>query len=1070
MPRDNTIKKVLVIGSGPIVIGQAAEFDYSGTQACQALRDEGAEVVLVNSNPATIMTDKDMADRTYIEPLTIEYLEKVIAEERPDSLIAGMGGQTGLNLACELYDKGILQKYGVRVIGTSIESIKEGEDRDSFKQLMERTNQPMIKGEIVNTVDDAAKFAEQIGYPVIVRPAYTLGGTGGGIAETPEELAEIAAHGIHLSRVGQVLIEKCIRGWKEIEFEVMRDGAGNCITVCSMENVDPVGVHTGDSIVVAPAQTLADKEYQMLRKAAIDIINSIEIKGGCNVQFALNPESFEYAVIEINPRVSRSSALASKATGYPIAKIAAKIALGYNLDEIKNAVTGKTTACFEPALDYVVIKIPKWPFDKFFGAKRTLGTKMMATGEIMAIGNSFESALLKGVRSLEIKQYTLERESSKARTLDELKRRVKVPDDERLFDLAELIRRDYLMEKICDITGMDPFFVKKIKNIVDMEEELKEYSLSEITPDVMRRYKKTGFSDKGIAQLIGSHGNDVFNLRKSMGIMPVYKMVDTCAGEFEAVSPYYYSTYDEICEAKPSDRKKVLVIGSGPIRIGQGIEFDYCSVHSIIALKKFGIETIIVNNNPETVSTDFDTSDKLYFEPLTEEDVLSIIEIEKPDGVILQFGGQTAIKLANFLDDMNVPILGTLPKQIDAAEDREKFDDILEKLNIKRPKGKGVWDIETAKREAEELGYPLLVRPSYVLGGQGMEITHNETELVQYLEDAFNKDNDNPVLIDRYLGGRELEVDAICDGEDVLIPGIMEHLERAGVHSGDSISIYPPQNVSDEMKQKIMYVTHQIAIELKVIGMINIQFIEFNDELYIIEVNPRSSRTVPYITKVTGVPVIELATRIMMGEKLKDLGYGSGIYDEAEMTCVKVPVFSTEKLPMVEVSLGPEMRSTGEVLGVGRTFKEALYKGFVAAGMTIPKSGSTILATIRERDKETFLPIAKRFAKLGCRFIATSGTAKYLSENEIDVQVAKKISEGVPNVLDVIRSGVCDLIVDIPQKGNDTGSDGFKIRRTSIESSVNLLTSLDTVSAMADIAETEFTPAKTEVIAVGDIK
>ena len=790
MPRDNSIKKVLVIGSGPIVIGQAAEFDYSGTQACQALREEGAEVVLVNSNPATIMTDAQTADRTYIEPLTVQTLENVIAKERPDSLIAGMGGQTGLNLSCELYDKGILDKYNVRVIGTSIESIKEGEDRESFKELMERTNQPMIRGEIVNTVEGALEFAKEIGYPVIVRPAYTLGGTGGGIAEDEGELGEIAAQGIHLSRVGQVLIEKCIRGWKEIEFEVIRDGDGNCITVCSMENVDPVGVHTGDSIVVAPAQTLADKEYQMLRTAAIDIINSIEIKGGCNVQFALNPNSFEYAVIEINPRVSRSSALASKATGYPIAKIAAKIALGYRLDEIKNAVTGKTYACFEPALDYCVIKIPKWPFDKFYGAKRTLGTKMMATGEVMAIGNSFEAALLKGVRSLEVKQFTLEREAAKEKSSEVLRGRIKTPDDERLFELAELIRRDYRIEKISQITGMDPFFLKKIKNIVDMEEELKEYSIDTLTPELMTRYKILGFADQGIAQLIGCTAAEVRKYRENHGILPVYKMVDTCAGEFEAVTPYYYSTYDEYNEAEPSDKKKVLVIGSGPIRIGQGIEFDYCSVHSIAALKKFGIETIIINNNPETVSTDFDISDRLYFEPLTEEDVLSIIELEKPDGVILQFGGQTAIKLANFLDEMNVPIFGTRPKQIDEAEDREKFDELLEELNIKRPKGKAVWTTEEGIAEAERLGYPLLVRPSYVLGGQGMEITHNEKELTLYLEDAFKKDKDNPVLIDRYLNGKELEVDAICDGTDVFIPGIMEHLERAGVHSGDSISIY----------------------------------------------------------------------------------------------------------------------------------------------------------------------------------------------------------------------------------------------------------------------------------------
>ena len=1063
MPLDKSIKKVLVIGSGPIVIGQAAEFDYSGTQACQAIKDEGIDVVLVNSNPATIMTDRGMATNTYIEPLTAEYVEKIIQKERPDSIIAGMGGQTGLNLACELYDKGVFEKYNMKVIGTSIPSIKEGEDRDSFKRLMERTNQPIAPSEIVTDVESGLAFAKKIGYPVIVRPAYTLGGTGGGIAEDPEQLETILSQGLHLSRVGQVLLEKSIKGWKEIEFEVMRDGAGNCITVCSMENIDPVGVHTGDSIVVAPALTLADKEYQMLRKAAIDIINSIEIKGGCNVQFALDPESFNYAVIEINPRVSRSSALASKATGYPIAKIAAKIALGYNLDEIKNAVTGKTYACFEPAIDYVVTKIPKWPFDKFFGAKRNLGTKMMATGEIMAIGNTLESSLLKGIRSLEIKQYTLERKSSKKRTTVELKQRVIVPDDERLFDLAELIRRNYNMEKLAEITGMDPFFLQKIKNIVDAEEELKQYKLADLNYDILKKYKKMGFSDKGISELIGCDADEVYNLRKSLGIIPVYKMVDTCAGEFEAVSPYYYSTYDETTESFPSDKKKVIVIGSGPIRIGQGIEFDYCSVHSVLSLEKAGIETIIINNNPETVSTDFDTSDKLYFEPLTEEDVYNIIELEKPDGVILQFGGQTAIKLANFLDSMHVPVLGTQPKYIDEAEDREKFDEMLEKLNIKRPKGKAVWSVKEGIEEANKLEYPLLVRPSYVLGGQGMEITRNEIDLVRYLTDAFIKDTKNPVLIDRYLGGRELEVDAICDGTDVLIPGIMEHLERAGVHSGDSISIYPPQNVPQHIIDKIVDVTYRIALELKVIGMINIQFIEFRDELYIIEVNPRSSRTVPYITKVTNVPVIDIATNIMLGKSLKEMGYSTGIAPQTNTVAIKVPVFSTEKLPQVEVSLGPEMRSTGEVLGVGQNFHEAMYKGFTAAG-------STILVTVREMDKENFLPIAKKFHELGCKFIATAGTAKLLEDNDIPVQVAKKISEGVPNILDVIRSGMIDLIIDIPKKGNDIHSDGFKIRRTAIECDVSIMTSLDTVKALVDVMEHRYTPDTVEVISLSDIK
>ncbi len=1053
MPKDISIKKVLVIGSGPIVIGQAAEFDYSGTQAVSSFKEEGIEVVLVNSNPATIMTDIGMAHYTYIEPLNVDFLEKVIDKERPDSIIAGMGGQTGLNLACELYDKGILDKYHVRVIGTSIEAIKEGEDRDSFKKLMERTNQPIIESKIITDLEDGVNFAQKIGYPVIIRPAYTLGGTGGGIAENEDEFREICAQGLHFSRVGQVLIEKSIKGWKEIEFEVIRDGAGNCITVCSMENVDPVGVHTGDSIVVAPAQTLTDREYQMLRTAAINIINSIEIKGGCNVQFALDPNSYNYAVIEINPRVSRSSALASKATGYPIAKVAAKIALGYNLDEIRNEVTGKTFACFEPTLDYVVLKIPRWPFDKFYGAKRTLGTKMMATGEVMAIANNFEMALLKGIRSLEIGQYGLERKSSTNRDLEELKKRVQVPDDERLFDLAEMLRRNYRVEKVCEITGMDPFFVNKIKGIVDMEEALKQMSIEDLDIDTLRFYKEKGFSDKIIARYLNVQPPKIYEIRKQNNILPVYKMVDTCAGEFEAVTPYYYSTYDEENEAIVTNKKKVLVIGSGPIRIGQGIEFDYCSVRSIMSLKDAGVETIIVNNNPETVSTDFDTSDKLYFEPLTEEDVLNIVEQEKPNGVILQFGGQTAIKLANFFDEMNIPILGTKPEQIDAAEDREKFDEILESLGIVRPKGKGVWSVSEGVKVANELGFPVLVRPSYVLGGQGMEITYEEEGLVKYLTDAFEKDSKNPVLIDRYINGRELEVDAICDGEDVFIPGIMEHLERAGVHSGDSISIYPPQNVTPEIRQEIMEVTKKMAVALKVIGMINIQFIEYKGELNIIEVNPRSSRTVPYISKVTGVPIIDIATKIMLGEKLKDMGLGTKIAEEPKVISVKVPVFSTEKLPQVEVSLGPEMRSTGEVLGLGYNLQNALYKGFIASGMKIPKRNSTIVATIRDRDQEKFKNIAKRFDALGCRLIATSGTAKAIEEAGINVQKVKKINEGVPNILDIIRSGIVDLIVDIPEKGNDVESDGFKIRRTAVESAVTLITSLDTLVAMLEVME-----------------
>ena len=1071
MPKDNTIKKVLVIGSGPIVIGQAAEFDYSGTQAVEAIKSEGVEVVLVNSNPATIMTDRGMAHHTYIEPLTVEFVEKVIAKERPDSIIAGMGGQTGLNLSCELYDKGILQKYGVRVIGTSIESIKEGEDRDSFKRLMEKTNQPIVESEIVTNLEDGVNFAEKIGYPVIVRPAYTLGGTGGGIAEDEDQLREILAQGLHLSRVGQVLLERSIKGWKEIEFEVMRDGAGNCITVCSMENVDPVGVHTGDSIVVAPAQTLADHEYQMLRKAAIDIIDSIEIEGGCNVQFALDPNSFNYAVIEINPRVSRSSALASKATGYPIAKVAAKIALGYRLDEIKNAVTKKTYACFEPTIDYVVCKIPKWPFDKFKTAKRNLGTKMMATGEVMAIGNSFESALLKGVRSLEIGQYTLERKYSQSKTLAELKKRVAIPDDERLFDLAELLRRGYRTDMICEITGMDKFFVKKIKNIVDMEEALKQMTIDDLDAETLREYKKKGFSDKGMADILGVTPPDIYKLRVKDGILPVYKMVDTCAGEFEAVTPDYYSTYDQDDEVVVSDKMTVIVIGSGPIRIGQGIEFDYCSVHSVLALKRAGVETIIINNNPETVSTDFDTSDKLYFEPLTEEDVLNIVEKERPDGLILQFGGQTAIKLAKFLREMNIPIYGTKPEQIDAAEDREKFDEILEELNIRRPKGRAVWTLEEGLTAAKELGYPVLVRPSYVLGGQGMEITYNEAQITKYLQEAFAKDSKNPVLIDRYLLGREIEVDAICDGEDILIPGIMEHLERAGVHSGDSISIYPPQHISDEIKAQIIDETRRIAVALKVIGMINIQFIDYHGELNIIEVNPRSSRTVPYISKVTGVPIIDIATKVMLGSKLKDLGYESGICKEPDKVCIKVPIFSTEKLPQVEVSLGPEMRSTGEILGVGKNLKRALYKGFLAAGIVVPRKNGTALVTIKPQDFPEFLPIAKKLEKLGYNFLATDGTAKFMQENGIDrVKVVRKISEGVPNVLDIIRSGMVDLIINTPNKGNRATSDGFKIRRTAAECSIVLMTSLDTAGALVDVMDSDITTDEVDVIALEDIK
>ncbi len=1067
MPKDMLIKKVLVIGSGPIVIGQAAEFDYSGTQACQAFREEGIITVLVNSNPATIMTDKEVADKVYIEPLTIEFLEKVIQEEKPDSVIAGMGGQTGLNLAVELHDTEILEKYNIKVIGTQIDAIKESEDREAFKKLMERIGQPVIESKTITTMEDGVEFAEQIGYPIVVRPAYTLGGSGGGIAEDKEELKEILAVGLQLSRVGQVLLEKSIKGWKEIEYEVMRDATGNSITVCNMENIDPVGVHTGDSIVVAPSQTLSDVEYQLLRKASLDIINEVKIIGGCNVQLALNPDSFEYAIIEINPRVSRSSALASKATGYPIAKVSAKLALGYRLDEIQNAVTKKTQACFEPTLDYCVIKIPKWPFDKFRRAKKTLGTKMMATGEVMAIGNNFEAALLKAVRSLEIGQYSLYHKKAVSRSLEELKRRVQVPDDERLFDLAELLRRGYRKDKICKITGMDTFFIDKIEGIINLEEQLRQLTIEKIDRDFMYSLKKKGFSDKAIADFTDCTPIEVLKLRKAFKIEAVYKMVDTCGGEFEAISPYYYSTYDEYDEVEVSENKKVLVIGSGPIRIGQGIEFDYCCVHSVLALKKVGIETIIANNNPETVSTDFDTADKLYFEPLTEEDVYNIIEKENPDGVILQFGGQTAIKLALFLDEMNVPILGTKPNQIDEAEDRERFEKLLEKLDIKRPKGKAVWNLEEGLSEANILGYPVLVRPSYVLGGQGMEITYDKRQLKRYLIQAFERDDKTPVLIDRYLIGREIEVDAICDGNNILIPGIMEHLEKAGVHSGDSISIYPPQNLSDSIIMQIVEETKKLAIALKVIGMINIQYIEFNDELFVIEVNPRSSRTVPYISKVTDVPMIELATRCMLGEKLKDMDYGTGLYKTAELVAIKVPVFSTQKLPNVEVSLGPEMRSTGEVLGIGKTFEEALYKGFIGSGMGVLKTKGTILATIKPSDQEEFVNLAKGYVELGYNFAATEGTAKILSKHKIPVKQVRKISEGVPNVLDLIRSGMIQMVINTPTKANDATRDGFRMRRVAIEASVPVLTSLDTAKGMLDIITAKLNEDTMEIYNMG---
>lgn len=1057
MPLNKDIKKVLVIGSGPIVIGQAAEFDYSGTQACEALKEEGLEVVLINSNPATIMTDKEVADKVYLEPLTLEFVEKVIAKERPDSLLAGMGGQTGLNLAVELYESGILDKYNVKVIGTSIESIKEGEDRELFRDMMNRINEPVIQSEIVTDFEAGMKFAEKIGYPVIVRPAYTLGGTGGGIAENKEELSEILKSGLQLSSIGQVLLEKSVKGWKEVEYEVMRDSYGNCITVCNMENIDPVGIHTGDSIVVAPSQTLSDKEYQMLRTASINIINAVGIEGGCNVQFALNPESFEYAVIEINPRVSRSSALASKATGYPIAKLAAKISLGYGLDEIKNAVTQKTYACFEPSLDYVVCKIPKWPFDKFFGADRALGTKMMATGEVMAIGSNFEQAFLKGIRSLEIGRYSLDFKKFRDLSMRELKERVVTPDDERIFALAEMLRRDYRVDKVSKITGIDEFFVEKIKWIVEEEQRLKLSKVEDLDKEWLLNLKKKGFSDKAIADFLNISPEDVNRLRDIWNIKPVYKMVDTCAGEFEALSPYYYSTYDEYDEVNiTKNRKKIIVIGSGPIRIGQGIEFDYASVHCVKALKGMDIETIIINNNPETVSTDFDISDKLYFEPLTEEDVLNIIEKENPDGVILQFGGQTAIKLANFLKEKGINTLGTTADQIDMAEDREKFDELLEKLGVSRPKGKGVWSLEEGLEEARRLGFPVLVRPSYVLGGQGMEITHDEEELTYYLKNAFLKDTKNPILIDKYLMGREIEVDAISDGEDILIPGIMEHLERAGVHSGDSVTMYPSQNISQDIKDKVLDYTKKLALAIGIKGMINIQFIEFEGKLYVIEVNPRASRTVPYISKVSGVPIVDLATKTMLGYKLRDLGYGVDVYKEPELVSVKVPVFSTQKLPNVEVSLGPEMRSTGEVLGVGRNVHEALYKGFLAASMFPGMEKGKILATVKKHDKKEFLPMAIELSKLGYKFVSTEGTCKLLRENGVDAEEVRRLNEEEPNILDVVKNKEVDLVINTPTKGNDSKRDGFLIRRAAVERNIGVITALDTLKAIIDVKKEHF--------------
>ena len=1051
MPKNTEIKKVLVIGSGPIVIGQAAEFDYSGTQACESLREEGVEVVLINSNPATIMTDKEVADKVYIEPITIEAIEKIIQREKPDSLIAGMGGQTGLNVSIELSDRGILEKYGVKIIGTSISSIKKGEDRELFRQLMDEIGEPVIESKTVEDIETARTYALEIGYPVVVRPAFTLGGTGGGIAHTEEELISIATSGLHLSRVQQVLIEKCITGWKEIEYEVIRDSKGTCITVCNMENIDPVGVHTGDSIVVAPSQTLTNVEHSMLRRASFNILEAVGIEGGCNVQFALEPNSLEYAVIEINPRVSRSSALASKATGYPIARVAAKIALGLGLDEIENKVTGAPSSAFEPAIDYVVVKLPKWPFDKFFNADRNLGTKMMATGEVMAIGPTMEVALLKGLRSLEIGAFSLLKPKLDKLSIDQLKEQVRRPNDERLFYMSALIKAGYDIARLSRETGMDEYFLNVFKNIIDTEVALSDMKKEDLTEDILRDLKIRGFSDLAIARSLETTPKFIAEMRKLFGITAKYKKVDTCAGAQEAKVSYLYSAYEGEDESQvDNDVKKVIVIGSGPIRIGQGVEFDYASVHCVKALKAKGIQTIIINNNPETVSTDFDISDKLYFEPLTEEDTLNIIEKEKPDGVILQFGGQTAIKLAGAFLENKVPILGSSPESIDQAEDREKFDAMLEKLSICRPQGRGVHSLEEGLKTTQELGYPVLVRPSYVLGGQGMEICTSDKDLKYYLKEAFEKDPKNPILIDQYIQGMEVEVDAICDGKDVYLPGIMEHLERAGVHSGDSISIYPTVNVSQKMEEEILHATTKVALELNVIGMINIQYIIKDEKLYMIEVNPRSSRTVPYLSKVTKTNITDLATRVMLGEKLQDMGYGTKIGEKSKLTCVKIPVFSTEKLHRVEASLGPEMRSTGEVLGVGKTPEEAMAKGFIAADMDISQRKRKVLATLRNRDKEEFAPLAKSLNELGYEFYATKGTQAFLKELGIEAELVRRMGEEGPTIIDIIKEGQIDLVFNTPTKGNDSKRDGFAIRRTAIEYDVELMTNLDKAKVFID--------------------
>ncbi len=1050
MPKNPAIKKVLVIGSGPIVIGQAAEFDYAGTQACRSLKEEGIEVVLLNSNPATIMTDKDIADKVYIEPLTVEVVEQLILKERPDSVLPTLGGQAGLNLAMELEEAGFLEEQGVRLIGTTAQTIKKAEDRLEFKSTMEKIGEPVAASLVVESVEDGVAFAEKIGYPVVLRPAYTLGGSGGGIAGCYEELVEILENGLRLSRVGQVLVERCIAGWKEIEYEVMRDSKGNCITVCNMENLDPVGVHTGDSIVVAPSQTLGDKEYQMLRSSALNIISELGITGGCNVQYALHPTSFEYCVIEVNPRVSRSSALASKATGYPIAKVAAKIALGYTLDEIKNAITGKTYASFEPMLDYCVVKIPRLPFDKFISAKRTLTTQMKATGEVMSICDNFEGALMKAIRSLEQHVDSLMSYDFTALDMDGLKKQLKVVDDRRIWVIAEAIRRGISYEEIHEITKIDIWFLDKIAILTEMERALQT---QELTVELLREAKRMEFPDSVIARLTGKVEEEIKQMRYENGITAVYKMVDTCAAEFAAETPYYYSVFGGENEAEESnDRKKVLVLGSGPIRIGQGIEFDFCSVHCTWAFAKEGFETIIVNNNPETVSTDFDIADKLYFEPLTPEDVESIVKIEKPDGAVVQFGGQTAIKLTEALMKMGVPILGTSAENVDAAEDRELFDGILETCGIPRPAGHTVFTAEEAKKAANELGYPVLVRPSYVLGGQGMQIAINDEDVDEFIGIINRIAQEHPILVDKYLVGKEIEVDAVCDGEDILIPGIMEHIERAGIHSGDSISVYPAQSLDDEVKETIVEYTKRLARALHVIGMINIQFIVCGQEVYVIEVNPRSSRTVPYISKVTGIPIVPLATKVILGHKLKELGYSTGLAPEADYIAIKMPVFSFEKIRGADISLGPEMKSTGECLGIAKTFNEALYKAFLGAGVSLPKYKNMIM-TVKDADKEEAVEIGRRFEAIGYKIYATRSTAKALNAGGVHAVRINKIEQESPNLLDLILGHEIDLVIDTPSQGVEHSKDGFLIRRNAIETGVNVLTAMDTARALVTSLE-----------------